>query len=276
MKVMVTGATGFIGNHVVKKLLTKNHHVITVARNIDKAKSMSWFDQVDFIQCDLQKEFQPCLKSEYIPDVLVHLAWPGLPNFKSYFHINENLTANLKFLHAVVLAGVKRLMVAGTCLEYGMQSGPLSEAMPTEPSTPYGLAKDVLRKSLQLLQKEKVFSLQWARLFYMYGDGQQDKSILRQLDRAIDEGSDVFNMSEGNQLRDYLPVEKVAEKFVHLVENPSCDGVINCCSGKPTSIIDLVTQRCRERKSSIKLNRGFYPYPDYEPMAFWGVSDKLK
>lgn len=147
--------------------------------------------------------------------------------------------------------------------------------METYPSTLYGFAKDALRKALQLFQKEEPFTLQWMRLFYMYGEGQNRNSLLAQLDRAIDEGQAVFNMSAGNQLRDYLSIQKVAENFCIALENPQCQGVINCCSGIPVSVLDLVQQRCLEKVSSIRINRGYYPYPDYEPLAFWGVPSKL-
>jgi len=156
-----------------------------------------------------------------------------------------------------------------------MQYGPLSEEMETRPTTPYGFAKDALRKALQLLQKESPFALQWMRLFYMYGEGQNRNSLLAQLDCAIDERQPVFNMSAGDQLRDYLPIQEVAEKFVLALESPQMDGIVNCCSGKPISVLDLVKQRCDAKASNIKLNRGYYPYPDYEPLAFWGVPSKL-
>jgi dTDP-6-deoxy-L-talose 4-dehydrogenase (NAD+) len=113
------------------------------------------------------------------------------------------------------------------------------------------------------------------RLFYMYGEGQNRNSLLAQLDRAIGEGKPVFNMSPGNQLRDYLPIQEVAENFAFALENPQCDGVINCCSGSPISVFDLVRQRCEVKASNIQLNKGYYPYPDYEPLAFWGVPSKL-
>jgi dTDP-6-deoxy-L-talose 4-dehydrogenase (NAD+) len=275
MKVMVTGATGFVGLHVVNELLTRGHSVVAIARDIERARKMPWFDRVDFVQCDLHENFEQLLVPENLPSAIVHLAWPGLPNYRDFFHISENLPADLAFLEAAVKAGVKHLIVAGTCLEYGMQYGPLTEEMETEPSTPYGFAKDALRKSLQLLQQEKPFTLQWLRLFYMHGEGQNKNSLLAQLDRAIDEGQTVFNMSMGDQLRDFLPIQKVAENFALALENPQIEGIINCCSGKPVSVLDLVQQRCRDRKSKIQLNRGFYPYPGYEPMAFWGVPSKL-
>jgi dTDP-6-deoxy-L-talose 4-dehydrogenase (NAD+) len=270
MRVMVTGGTGFVGRHVVNALLAKGHSVIAIARDVERARELPWIDHVEFIRCDLHENFASLLQPACLPEAIVHLAWPGLPNYREFFHINKNLPADIAFLEAAVKAGVPHLVVAGTCLEYGMQYGPLTEEMETRPTTPYGFAKDSLRKSLQLLQKERPFTLQWMRLFYMHGEGQNRNSLMAQLDRAIDERHAVFNMSAGDQLRDYLPIQKVADKFSIALENPQCQGVINCCSGIPVSVIDLVLQRCREKSSDIQINRGYYPYPDYEPLAFWG------
>lgn len=275
MRVLITGATGFVGRHVVAQLLKRGHIAVAVARDIKRAREMPWFEAVEFVQCDLSKGFQALFPVGSLPDAIVHLAWPGLPNYRDFFHISQNLPSDLALLEAAIKAGVTHVVVAGTCLEFGMQYGPLTEEMATSPTTPYGFAKDTLRKALQLLQKEVPFKLQWMRLFYMYGEGQNPNSLLAQLDRAIDEGKPVFNMSTGDQLRDYLPIQAVAENFVFALENPQCDGVINCCSGTPISVVDLVRQRCQAKGSNIHLNRGYYPYPDYEPLAFWGVPSKL-
>ncbi|MGL3104507.1 NAD-dependent epimerase/dehydratase family protein [Bradyrhizobium sp. BR 1432] len=276
MKVVVTGATGFVGRHVITRFLREGHSLAAVARNADRAAAMPWYPQVDFVACDLAMDFKPALELCLKSDVLVHLAWSGLPNYRNFFHIGRNLPANLAFLEAAVATGLRQLMVAGTCFEYGMQYGPLTEDTETRPDTPYGFAKDTLRKSLELLQKDHPFTLQWMRLFYMYGEGQNPNSLLSQLDCAIDRGDDVFDMSNGDQLRDYLPIEEVAADFVRAAANSAqCSGVINCSSGRPISVLELVRQRCRARASCIRLNRGRYPYPDYEPMAFWGVPAKL-
>jgi nucleoside-diphosphate-sugar epimerase len=272
---MVTGATGFVGRHVVNQLLTRGHSIVAIARDIKRARGMPWFERVEFIQCDLHKNFQPLFQTGCLPDALMHLAWPGLPNYRDFFHISQNLPADLAFLEAAVRLGVSHLVVTGTCLEYGMQYGPLTEETETKPTTPYGFAKDALRKALQLLQKELPFTLQWMRLFYMHGEGQNRNSLLAQLDRAIDDKQPVFNMSAGDQLRDYLSIQEIAENLALALENPQCDGVINCCSGNPISVFDLVRQRCQAKASNIQLNRGYYPYPDYEPLAFWGVPSKL-
>lgn len=276
MKVLITGATGFVGTHVVSEVLARGHSVIAVARDVERAQHMPWFDRVEFVSCDLHNDFKPLLQKNLLPDAIVHLAWPGLPNYRDFFHIGKNLPADLAFLETAVKSGVTHIVVAGTCLEYGMQNGPLTEKMKTNPTTPYGFAKDVLRKSLQLLQDEQPFTLQWMRLFYMYGKGQNQNSLLSQLDRAIDENQTIFNMSAGDQLRDYLPIQRIAEYFAFALSAPHCHGVINCCNGRPISVLDLVQQRCKERTSSIQLNRGHFSYPDYEPLAFWGKSNKLK
>jgi dTDP-6-deoxy-L-talose 4-dehydrogenase (NAD+) len=110
----------------------------------------------------------------------------------------------------------------------------------------------------------------------MYGEGQNSNSLIAQLDRAIREERSIFDMSKGEQLRDYLPVTQVAAYLSSLVKIEACTGVINICSGSPVSVRSLVEARCEELSSMIKLNLGHYQYPKYEPMAFWGQVGKLK
>jgi dTDP-6-deoxy-L-talose 4-dehydrogenase (NAD+) len=206
----------------------------------------------------------------------MHLAWPGLPNYKALYHFEETLFADYRFLKALVSAGYKHLLVTGTCFEYGMQSGQLDESMETKPSNPYGLAKDTLRRFLESLRTDSPFTLQWARLFYLYGRGQNPSSLLAQLERALEQGDAEFLMSGGEQLRDYMPVERVASDLVRLVEHPECDGIVNICSGKPISVRRLVEDFIKTRGKEIRLKLGHYPYPDYEPLEFWGSRTRWK
>jgi len=171
--------------------------------------------------------------------------------------------------------GLRKVIVTGTCLEYGMQSGALKEDFETKPDNPYALAKDCLKKFLEQLQKKIDFDLKWIRLFYMYGTGQSPNAILSQLGAALERGDKVFNMTGGEQLRDYLPVERVAEYIVTILMQDKITGVINCCSGEPILIRTLAEKFIAEKENDIELNLGFYPYPDYEPMAFWGDNTKL-
>lgn len=276
MKILVTGASGFVGRHLVSKLLNRGHQVIALGRNFDKAKSMPWFKKVTFIACDIHDPKINPSKTLIVPDILVHLAWPGLPNYKDSFHLNDNLPKDTIFLKKMIAAGTKHLLVTGTCLEYGLQNGRLSEEILPQPITPYGSAKNKLREFLQELQRTTPFILQWVRLFYMYGLGQNQDSLIPQLDRAIGNKEKSFNMSGGEQVRDYLPIETVADYLVLLLDHPQCSGVINCCSGQPITVRSLVEKRIVEKNSNIKLNFGYYPYPDYEPMTFWGDNTKLQ
>ena len=275
MKVLVTGATGFIGRYVVNELLKHEHHVIATSRNSDKARSYEWFSRVKYIPCDLNVIQENYFHFFYQPDLLIHLAWEGLPKYKGLFHLEKNLFSNYRFLKNMIEHGLESLVVTGTCFEYGMQNGALQEDMKTIPDNPYAIAKDTLRKFLEQLQIKNDFDFKWIRLFYMYGKGQNPHSILSQLDKALENRETDFNMSCGEQLRDYLPVEKVAEYIVKIAMQSKVKGIINCCSGKPISIRKLVENTLEKKQKNIGLNLGYYPYPDYESMAFWGNTDKL-
>ncbi|MBX7242072.1 MAG: NAD(P)-dependent oxidoreductase [Bacteroidia bacterium] len=275
MKVTVTGGTGFIGNHVVQELLLRGAEVWVTGTLPEKAAAFSWFEKVHFHTLNFTEEI-PGQNTAFIEsvadsDALIHLAWSGLPNYKSLFHFEENLMPQYFFLKKIVEAGLRNITVTGTCFEYGMKNGPLSPDMPADPQNPYALAKDTLRKFLQQLQQQTAFDLKWVRLFYMYGEGQSEKSILAQLEKAIRQGEKVFNMSGGEQLRDYLPVKSVAAMIVDKALEKNANGIFNCCSGVPISIRSLVENYLKETNNNISLNLGYYPYPDYEPMAFWGV-----
>jgi nucleoside-diphosphate-sugar epimerase len=275
MNVIVPGAAGFIGRHVVKTLLFRGHRVTAVDCDEMRAHTMPWFDQCRFVACDIH---QPMANPRDIfgdSDAVIHLAWRGLPNYKSLFHYETNLPADYRFLKSLVTAGYPQMLITGTCFEYGMRNGCLSEEMATLPANAYALAKDTLRKFLEMLQTEIPFRLQWARLFYMYGEGQNPNSLLAMLDQAIERGDSAFNMSGGEQLRDYLPVEQVANRLSCIMENKELSGIINVCSGKPISVRKLIELRIAEKQAKIQLNLGHYPYPDYEPMAFWGDASRI-
>lgn len=275
MRVLVTGATGFIGCHVIPYLLDKGLNVIATSRNKNRAKNYDWYGEVEYIECDYHKSTLDYYSFFGEPDIIIHLAWGGLPNYKDPFHVEKNLPANCLFLKNFIERGIKKMVVAGTCYEYGMQCGCLQESSNTQPVTQYGLAKDALRRYLEFLVYETQTSFNWVRLFYIYGDGQNQNSLLPQLERAISEGKKEFNMSGGEQLRDYLSVEEVARNLCTIALQTEVHGIVNCCSGKPISIRRLVEERIKMLKANIKLNLGYYPYPDYEPMAFWGDMDKL-
>lgn len=275
MRVLVTGATGFIGQHVVEALIENGNQVIATSKDGEKASHQAWYGEVEYIPLDIGRLPSNLFKVLAEPDCLIHLAWQGLPNYHDLFHIEAHLFDQYRFLKRLIEGGLKHIAVAGTCLEYGMQCGALHEQMQPNPTTPYGVAKNSLRIFLAHLQKKIPFRMDWIRLFYTYGDGQRSDAILAQLDAAIERNDPVFNMSGGDQLRDYMHVKDVARNMVKIISQTKISGIINCCSGRPVSIRKLVETYLEKTGASMALNLGFYPYPEYEPMAFWGDVAKL-
>jgi dTDP-6-deoxy-L-talose 4-dehydrogenase (NAD+) len=279
VRILVTGATGFIGRHIVNRLLVDGCSVIASGgrslKEAEKLFSSSLGGSLVYIPKNLNNQEKNYYTFFDKPAMLIHLSWGGLPNYNSLFHIENNLPANYYFIKNMIENGLSDVTIAGTCFEYGLQYGCLTEDMDTRPATIYGLAKDTLRKFVETLQQKYDFRLKWLRLFYPFGEGQGPKSLYSQMKNAVFAKSKEFNMSAGEQIRDYLPVEKMADYIARIALQDEIDGVINCCSGKPISVRTFVENSFKEYNHPIKLNLGYYSYADYEPLAFWGDVKKL-
>lgn len=150
MKVAVTGASGFIGRHVLAEL--GRHPVDITAVTRCAAKLADVATSVRIVELDIANPQANDYEQLHRPDVLIHLAWEGLPNYKSLHHFETELPRQYLFLKGLVEAGLPALLVTGTCFEYGMQSGALSEELTPLPTNPYGYAKDALRRQLEFLR----------------------------------------------------------------------------------------------------------------------------
>jgi dTDP-6-deoxy-L-talose 4-dehydrogenase (NAD+) len=272
VKIAVTGATGFVGRHVLAELSGHAVEVTAITRRVpaDASPAARW------VELDIARPPNRSYELIGAPDVLLHLAWGGLPNYGSVHHFETELPAQYAFLSGLVRQGLRAVVAAGTCFEYGLQSGALRADQETRPNNPYALAKDTLRKQLQQLRTTTPFALTWARLFYLYGEGQAASSLFAQLRRAVEQGEAVFPMSGGEQLRDYMRVEDAAKQLGRLTLDRADLGPVNVCSGVPVSVRSLVERWIAAHGWSIELALGRYPYSPYEPMAFWGVDEKLQ
>jgi nucleoside-diphosphate-sugar epimerase len=275
VKIAVTGASGFVGRHVLAALAEcPAVSVMATSRSAHEPEFLPrGFGYVPF---DIATADSATFQRLGAPDVLIHLAWGGLPNYRSNHHFEEELPRQYTFIKAMLDGGLRSILVSGTCYEYGMTSGALAEDQVGEPSNAYAFSKIALHQQLMLLKAQQPFGLTWARLFYSYGEGQADSSLLPLLKAAVGKREKRFAMSGGEQLRDYMPIEAVADYLVKLAVKDADPGAVNVCSGEPISIRRLVEEQKASHRWDIKFDFGKYPYPDYEPMAFWGNATKLK
>ena len=271
MRVAVTGATGFIGGHLTARLQEENGNEI-IALGRDKER---WNGIGEFVPFDLIDASPKAYDKLGNIDLLIHLAWGGLPNYESSRHYEIELPRQYEFLKTAMEGGLSRLLVLGTCYEYGMQSGALRESAPSSPKNPYGFAKDRLRRQLEFVASRTGVRLIWSRLFYVWGEGQSQSSLYSQLRTAIAESKASFDMSGGEQIRDFLPVEQAVDYIARLALSDRAEGIFNICSGQPVSVKRLVERWIRENGWKIQPNLGYYPYPTHEPMAFWGNRSRL-
>ncbi len=279
MKILVTGATGFIGNNLINEILNDEKiQIIASSRCKEKASKYDWFPKVKYLDYDINSNSDLNLFDYFNrPDRVIHLAWDGLPNYNNLIHIEKNLFNNYNFIKNLVSNGLNDISITGTCFEYGIVDGCLNESIRPNPSNSYAIAKDSLRKFINELKNQYNFSYKWIRLFYMYGEGQNKNSLIAQLEEAIKIGEKEFKMSGGEQLRDYLYIKDVVSNILKIsLQNKIDNQIINCCSGKSISVKDFVESYLKEKQLKIKLNLGYYPYSKHEPMNFWGDNSKLQ
>ena len=269
--IIITGASGFIGQNLVPFFLKKKFNITVLARNEKKLKKFKWFKKVKFQELDLNDKETWNIKT-LKSSSLIHLAWQGLPNYENNSHLKNNLKSNYEFIKYMIKKGTNDILITGTCLEYGKYNGKLYSNQETFPEIPYAKAKDILRKKIQNLTNKKKISFKWARLFYIFGKGQNKRSLITDLENTINQKKRIFKMSKGDQIRDYLPIEKVVEQLFELFLKKE-SGIFNICSGVPIKVKDLVKNYLNKKKKKIKLKLGFYPYPKYEAIRFWGNRD---
>ena len=273
MKIAITGATGFIGQHVRNVLAKTDNDVVLVVRHVERVGDKSAREEI--VAADLSQARTDWFQLFGRPDIVLHLAWGGLPNYMDDYHVDVELPTQLRFLTALIKSGLKKLVVTGTCYEYGISSGALSEDQETNPNTPYGIAKDRLRKELFELRSTQHFDLTWARIFYPYGEGQSESSIYSQLTRAISNNEKEFAIGSGTQMLDFIQVTTVAKALLAFVTEIKGIGLINVGSGEPQTVIEFVERLICRFESNIVPKVGVINDREYESISFWSDNNLL-
>ena len=273
MKIAITGATGFIGQHVRNVLAKTDNDVVLVVRHVERVGDKSAREEI--VAADLSQARTDWFQLFGRPDIVLHLAWGGLPNYMDCYHVDVELPTQLRFLTALIKSGLKKLGVTGTCYEYGISSGALSEDQETNPNTPYGIAKDRLRKELFKLRSTQHFDITWARIFYPYGEGQSESSIYSQLTRAISNNEKEFAIGSGTQMLDFIQVTTVAKALLAFVTEIKGIGLINVGSGEPQTVIEFVERLICRFESNIVPKVGVINDREYESISFWSDNNLL-
>lgn len=270
--VVVTGAAGYIGSHVVTAVADLGFEPVAVVR---PGRSGDLDPRARVIEADI---LAPDLDLAGIVDdstaSFVHLAWQDGFVHNAPSHMT-NLSAHFALLAAVADAGVPRIAALGTMHEVGYWEGAITADTPTNPRSLYGIAKDALRRSTQIALSERV-ELAWLRCYYIYGDDRRNNSIFARLLEAVDAGKPTMPFTTGRNEYDFIHVSELAHQIAVASVTAGVTGVINCSTGEPVSLAARVEGFIAENDLPITLEYGAFPDRPYDSPAVWGQADEIR
>lgn len=270
MKILVTGANGFMGHGIIKELSKKGNDIIA-------SDFTDFLYDYPHVVSKAGNLFEIDTPYEYYgePDVVLHLAWRDGFKHASENHIND-LPKHYEFLKKMVSGGVKKLVVLGSMHEVGFHEGSINENTPCNPLSLYGIAKNSLRQMCQLMVKGTDTKLQWIRGFYIVDNSEKGCSIFSKLIQAANDGKKTFPFTSGINQYDFLDFDDFCKQVAIIVLNNSEFGIINACSGKPESLSSRVERFIKDNNLDIKLEYGAFPDRPYDSLAVWGDCSKIR
>ncbi|MEA2695903.1 MAG: hypothetical protein QOI66_174 [Myxococcales bacterium] len=274
MRILVTGAAGFIGSHVVRHLDAAGHQVIAVDRSAPAlalpAVSAHVVDLAD------AAAIAALLKATR-PEGLLHLAWYADPADYLTSHLNlAALTMTTALVQAALAAGCRKLVVAGSCVEYAIRDRPLVETDDVDPRTLYAACKRAAWHVVRALAAEAGAELAWARIFHLHGPGEDKRRLIPWVTSQLRAGVAV-ELTDGTQVRDHLHVADVAAGLAALL-TPGASGIYNVCSGEPATlrrVLETVAEVVGAGASQL-LKFGARPHRANETMFLAGDSTRLR
>lgn len=268
-KILVTGASGYIGRHVVKELLNRGYYVIASDLNYKGVDERAEFSNVVLFSGDkdIYEQFGR-------PDVLIHMAWRDGFIHNADSHMLD-LSNHMEFLMNMIDGGVKLVSVMGSMHEIGYHEGAITSDTPCNPQSMYGISKNALRQALFLYGKEKDVIIDWLRAYYIFGDDSRGSSIFAKIVQAVEDGKKMFPFTSGKNLYDFVHVDDLAKMIAASSTQDEIRGIINVCTGKPVSLAEQVENYIAEHGFDIKLDYGKFPDRPYDSPGVWGDASDI-
>lgn len=238
MKIFLTGGTGFIGKYVTRKLNNGTNELLLLVRNLKDKKHSG---KINYLEGSLENidEWANALKA-FKPDAAIHLAWEGIPDYGA-----ENNTRNLKYgLDLFLLLSktdCKTILTTGSVWEYGKTPGKLPEDLPIEPFNSFTAAKNSLNWMGREIANENNMHFIWTRLFYVYGPGQKNTSLISYLINCM-EKEKIPEIRNPEAQNDFIYVEDVADAISKLILEHNQSNTFNIGSGELTSVQTIISK----------------------------------
>lgn len=269
MKILVTGANGYLGQGIVKQLLDNGHAVVATDIDVQYVDS-----RAEAVCADIFQVEDP-MKHYGQPDAILHLAWRDGFVHTSENHLND-LPLHYAFLKKLADGGIKQISVMGSMHEIGFFEGSIDENTACNPMNLYGIAKDSLRRTIQLLADQNQFIFQWLRGYYIVGNSEFGCSIFSKITSAEKCGKTEFPFTTGQNKYDFLDYDMFAKQVAATVGQQKVNGIINICSGKPEKLCDRVERFIKDNNYNIRLKYGAFPDRKYDSKAVWGDDSKIR